>query len=191
MTVRVHNCAKHLAFTLHISIKEPDHISLSDKKAQVLLPLGQKALQTIQALTCMRNSPALSPFTTKKTKPASLPCSTQLFFNLESLLCSPQKNSLCEWWIFSYSGGMCYQLVLISKPNRHWRIHPVSVEWWQKLAPRAEYWDAVPYHLGSFLSSLAFKLTLLYAGEHALWATAVWLACAFTLLLGDAFVSAC
>ena len=167
------------------------YLPISDKKAQVLLPLGQKALQTIQALTCMRNSPALSPFTTIKAKPVSLPCSTQLFFNLESLLCSPQKNSLCEWWIFSYSGGMCHQLVSISKLKRHWRIHPVSVEWWQQLAPRAEYWDAVPYHLGPFLSSLAFELTLLYAGELALWATAVWLACAFTLLLGDAFVSAC
>ena len=27
MVVRVHNCANHLAFTLHISIKDPDHIS--------------------------------------------------------------------------------------------------------------------------------------------------------------------
>jgi len=27
MVVRVHNCAKHLAFTSHISIKEPYHTS--------------------------------------------------------------------------------------------------------------------------------------------------------------------
>ena len=86
------------------------YLPISDKKAQVLLPLGQKALQTIQALTYMRNSPALSLYTTIQAKPVSLPCSIQLFFNLlESLLCSPQKNSSCEWCIFSYSGGMCHQ----------------------------------------------------------------------------------
>ena len=27
MVVRVHNCVNHLAFALHVSIKDPDHIS--------------------------------------------------------------------------------------------------------------------------------------------------------------------
>ena len=84
------------------------YLPICEKKAQVLFSLGQKEVQIIQALTYMWNSPALSPFTTIKAKPVSLPCSIQLFFNLlESLLYSPQKNSLCEWWIFSYSLGVC------------------------------------------------------------------------------------
>ena len=41
------------------------------------------------------------------------------------------------------------------------------------------------------LFCLTFKLALLYAGQHALLATAIWLACALTLLLCAAFVSAC
>ena len=81
--------------------------------------------------------------------------------------------------------------VSTSKPNFDWRVHSVSVVWWQQLAPRAEDWDALPYQQVSFLSSLTFELALLHAGEHALWATVIWLACALTLPLCAACVSAC
>ena len=40
--------------------------------------------------------------------PVSFLCSLKPFLNLlESLLCSLQQNSLCEWWLFSYSLGVC------------------------------------------------------------------------------------
>ena len=41
-------------------------------------------------------------------------------------------------------------LVSTSPPNFGWRIHPVSVEWWEQLAPRAEYWDCCPLPPGIF-----------------------------------------
>ena len=73
------------------------YLSISDKKAQVLSSLGQNEGQTIQALTYVWNSPALSPSTSIKAKQVSFLCSLKLFLNLlESLLCSPQKNSICD-----------------------------------------------------------------------------------------------
>ena len=182
--MRIQNCDKHLEFTSHFSIKEPSHTSSSSylyliRKPRYSLLWAKRKFRPSMPWP-MWNSPTLSPFTTIKVKPVSL-FSLKPFLNLlESLLCSPQKNS-CEWWIFSSSLGV--SLVSTSKPNFGWRTHPVSVEWWQQLASRLEYWDAVPYCQVSFLSSLAFKLALMYAGEHALWATALWLACALTLLL--------
>ena len=153
-----HNWATELNWTeSHLFLCLP----ISDKKAQVLSSLGQKEVQIIQALTYMWNSPALSPFTTIKAKSVSLPCSIQLFFNLlESLLYSPQKNSLCEWWIFTYSLGVCV-ISLSIQTELLLKDPSFSVEWWQQLAPRAGYWGAVPYRLGSLLSSLAFALALL------------------------------
>ena len=184
--MRNQNCAKHLEFTSHFSIKEHSHTSSPTYlyliwKPRYSLMWAKRKFRPSMPWP-MWNSPALSPFAIIKVKAVSL-CSLKPFLNLcESLLCSPQKSSLWEWWIFHTLWGYVSS-VSTSKTNFGWRIHPVSVEWWQQLAPRFEYWDAVRHHQVSFLPSLAFKLTLLYAGEHAQWATALWLTCALTLLL--------
>ena len=99
------------------------YLPICEKKAQVLFSLGQKEVQIIQALTYMWNSPALSPFTTIKVKPVSFLCSLKPIMSLlETLFCSPQKNSLCEWWIFSCSLEVC--VISLNIPTKFWLKDP-------------------------------------------------------------------
>lgn len=84
------------------------------------------------------------------------------------------------FWVYVLS-------VSTSKPNFGWRVHSVSVVWWQQLRRLRCFSETEVF----FLSFLAFELALLYAGEDALWATAIWLACALTLLLCATWVSDC
>ena len=73
------------------------YLPISDKKAQVHPSVGQKEVQTIHALTYVWDSPALSTISTIKVKPVSFLCSLKPIMSLlETLFCSPQKNSLCE-----------------------------------------------------------------------------------------------
>ena len=124
--MRIQNCAKHLEFKSHFSIKEPSHTSsptylyLIWKPRYSLLWAKRKFRPSIP--WSMWNSPALSPFAIIKVKAVSL-CSLKPFLNLcESLLCSPQKNSLCEWWIFSYSLGVC--VISVDIQNKFWLKNP-------------------------------------------------------------------
>ena len=74
------------------SIKEPYHTSSPTYLYLILSSVGQKEVQTIQALTYVWNSPALSPFASIETKPVSFLCFLQPFLNLpESCLFSPQN----------------------------------------------------------------------------------------------------
>ena len=183
-----HNWATELNWTeSHLFLCLP----ISDKKAQVLSSLGQKEVQIIQALTYMWNSPALSPFTTIKAKSVSLPCSIQLFFNLlESLLCSPQKNSLCEWWIFSYSLGVCV-ISLSIQTELPLKDPSCLCGVTAAIGPKSRILRCCPLPPGVSSLFFGFRTGSAVAGEHALWAPAVWLACAFALLLCATFVSAC
>ena len=167
------------------------YLPISDKKAQVLSSLGQKEVHIIQALTYMQISPALSPFTTLKAKPVSLPCSIQLFFNLlESLLFSPQKNSLCEWWIFSYSLGV-YVISLSIQTELSLKDPSCLCGVMAAIGPKSRILRCCPLPPGVSSLFFGFHTGSAVAGEHAIWAPSVWLACAFTLLLCAAFVSAC
>ena len=55
--------------------------------------------------------------------------------------------------------------------------------------PKSRRLRCCPLPPGVF-STLAFELALPYAGEQALQVTAIWLACALTLLLFPAFMGA-
>ena len=128
--MRIQNCDKHLEFTSHFSIKEPSHTSsptylyLIRKPRYSLLWAKRKFRPSMP--WPMWNSPALSPFTTIKVKPVSL-CSLKPFLNLlESLLCSPQKNS-CEWWIFSCSLGVC--VISLDIQTKFWLKNPSCLCW--------------------------------------------------------------
>ena len=101
MVIRIQNYAKNLEFTSNFSIKESYHTSFPIYLYLIRKPryssVGQKEVQTIQALTYVWNSPALSPFASIETKPVSFLCSLKPFLNMiKSLFCSPQKNSLHE-----------------------------------------------------------------------------------------------
>ena len=166
MVVRVHNCVNHLAFALHVSIKDPDHIS-----SPTYLHLIRKSRYSLWAKRKFRWSKPwpicrtlqLYPLLPPQAQASLLPLlySAILQPSWELALLSPEKLIMWVMNVFILSGSMCYQLVSISKANCHWGIHPLSVEWWQQLAPRAGCWDAIPYRLGSLLSSLAFELALL------------------------------
>ena len=153
--------------------------------------MGQKEVQTIHALTYVWNSPALSTISTIKVKPVSFLCSLKQFLNLlKILLCSPQKNSLCEWWIFSYSLGVC--VISLDIQTKFCLKDPSCLcGVMAAVSPKSKILRCCPYCQVSFLSSLSFELDLLYASVHTFWATALWLACALTLLLFPAFVGAC
>ena len=92
------------------SIKEPYHTSFPTYLYLILSSVGQKEVQTIQALTYVWNSPALSPFASIETKPVSFLCSLQPFLNLpKSCLFSPQNLIISVMKIFILSGYMCHQ----------------------------------------------------------------------------------
>ena len=112
MVMRILNCAKHLAFTQHYSIKEPYHflfpyLPISDKKAEVLSLLwARRKFRLCKPWPVCGNTPASSPYH-HKSQAISFFCSLKPFLNLlESLPCSPQKASLCNKF-FSYSLGVC------------------------------------------------------------------------------------
>lgn len=111
MAMRILNCAKHLVFTQHFfSIKESYHTSSPPYLYLILSSVGQKEVQTIQALMYVWNSPALSPFVTIETKPVSFICSLQPFLNLpESCLFSPPNLIMSVMKFFILSGYMCHQ----------------------------------------------------------------------------------
>ena len=167
------------------------YLSICEKKAQVLFSLGQKEVQIIQALTYMWNSPALSPFTTIKVKPVSFLCSLKPIMSLlETLFCSPQKNSLCEWWIFSYSLGVCV-ISLSIQTELPLKDPSCLCGVTAATGPKSRILRCCPLPPGVSSLFFGFRTGSAVAGEHALWAPAVWLACAFALLLCATFVSAC
>ena len=99
------------------------YLPISDEKSQVHFSVGQKGVHIIHALTYLWNSPALYPFTTIKVKPVSFLCSLKPIMSLlETLFCSPQKNSLCEWWIFSCSLEVC--VISLNIPTKFWLKDP-------------------------------------------------------------------
>ena len=148
------------------SIKEPYHTSFPTYLYLILSSVGQKEVQTIQALTYVWNSPALSPFASIETKPVSFLCSLQPFLNLpKSCLFSPQNLIISVMKIFILSGYMCHQS---RHPNQILFEGSILSLWSDDRNWSQEQNTEMLSLTARCLFCLTFKLALLYAGEHAL-----------------------
>ena len=107
----------------------------------------------------------------------------------ELAVLSPEKLIMWVMNFYILSGGVCYQS---QYPNR------IAVEGsillcgvMAAIGPKSRILRCCPLPPGVSSLFFGFCTGSAVAGEHALWAPAVWLACAFALLLCATFVSAC